>query len=160
MMHFRQLRDLVVRPVLELLDKWNFAAENLIVGTISVESRGEYLKQLGGGPALGICQMEPATHDSLWENYLNYRPGIAKIVKSLATGIHPRQDGKDFPHPRELEGNLYYSVAMCRIKYLQDSQPIPDDVQGQAAYWKRVYNSAGGAGTVEKYIEAYERTEI
>ena len=48
-------------------------------GTAAVESRmGTYLRQIGG-PALGIWQVEPATHLDCWDNWLDYRP-----VKQLA----------------------------------------------------------------------------
>jgi len=58
-----QLRMYVVRPVLRVMSAWSQPAEDLVMGTAAQESRLTYLRQLGGGPALGLWQMEPATHD-------------------------------------------------------------------------------------------------
>ena len=44
------------------------------------------------------------------------------------------------------------AVALCRIHYLRMPGLIPGDVNGRGAYWKKYYNTALGAGTVEKYV--------
>eukprot|EP01006_Ploeotia_vitrea_P010228 TRINITY_DN26537_c0_g1_i1.p3 TRINITY_DN26537_c0_g1~~TRINITY_DN26537_c0_g1_i1.p3 ORF type:complete len:102 (-),score=2.31 TRINITY_DN26537_c0_g1_i1:1187-1492(-) len=53
-----QLRTLVVQPVLAALDlSASDVAENLIMGTAAHESHlGDYIKQVGGGPDIGIFQ--------------------------------------------------------------------------------------------------------
>ena len=56
-----QFREEVVRPVLQDLKMYSPVAENLIMGTAAQESGFTYIKQLGGGPALGMFQVEPAT---------------------------------------------------------------------------------------------------
>lgn len=62
-----QLRLYVIRPTLEKIELWSEAAENLLLGTTAQESHmGTYIKQVGKGPALGIYQMEPATHKDIW----------------------------------------------------------------------------------------------
>ena len=54
----------VIQPTLAHLDGddaprfQGLAAENLLLGTALVESGLHYLHQLGGGPALGIYQIE------------------------------------------------------------------------------------------------------
>ena len=54
----------VIEPVLKTLDLYSEDAVNLVLGTACVESEcGRWLHQLGTGPALGIYQMEPDTHD-------------------------------------------------------------------------------------------------
>jgi len=90
-MHPGQLRGDIVYPTLHYIGLWSDAAETLILGTIAQESRcGEYVKQVGGGPALGICQMEPATHDDIWLNYLHYKPVLAhKIRQLIALSVSP-----------------------------------------------------------------------
>ena len=58
---------------------------NLILGTIAQESAyGKYRKQLGDGPALGICQIEPGTFNDIVTNYLRYRPEITEKIKRVA----------------------------------------------------------------------------
>lgn len=59
MMDKRQLRNLI-RRVLIGIGGYSEEAENLLMGTAAQESAlGEYIRQLGNGPALGIFQMEP-----------------------------------------------------------------------------------------------------
>ena len=51
--------------------------------------------------------------------------------------------------------NIALQVAFCRLKYRRDKYPLPkaSDLEGQAKYWKRVYNSKLGKGTVKHFIE-------
>ena len=44
------------------------------------------------------------------------------------------------------------AVALCRIHYMRMPGLISGDVNGRGAYWKKYYNTALGAGTVEKYV--------
>lgn len=147
-----QLRRLVIRPSLEYIGLWSQAAENLVVGTALTESRGEYLKQLGSGPALGLWQMEPATHADIWEHFLAYQDDLADRVRGLQT---VRAD--DFHE--ELVGNLFYAAAMCRVHYrrVPAALPLPGDKVGLARYWKEHYNTPAGAGTVPKALPYFEQ---
>ena len=130
----------IIRPVLKDLDLWSEPAERLLLGTACQESQcGRYLVQLGG-PALGIFQMEPATHDDIWVSYLTFR--------SLPIKRLPAKD---------MIGNLWYAATMCRIYYLRVKEPIPDNLPAQAAYWKRFYNTPLGKGTEDDYIRAWYR---
>ncbi len=147
-----QLRDLVVRPVLKHMDMWSPVAENLVVGTAFQESAGGYyLKQVGGGPALGIYQIEPATHQDLWTNYLDYssRKARAKLVIKLATSE---------PLEQQLVSNLSYATAIARLVYYRRPEPLPvdsTDVKALAEYWKRYYNTVHGKGTVEEFVRNF-----
>ena len=148
-MHKQQLRKLV-RETLKELGLHSEEAENLVLGTIAQESRaGFYIEQLGSGPAKGICQMEPATYKDIWENFLAYKSSIADKVKELRVSDTPNSD--------ELRWNLKYSIAMCRVHYLRKKGAIPFSLQGQAEYWKKHYNTYLGAGTVEEYINNYNK---
>lgn len=140
----------VIRPTLKELDLWSIEAEQLVLGTACQESAcGEYLKQLGGGPALGIYQMEPATHDDLIKNFLQYKPPLRDKVWSYVR--------KQPPISNEMIGNLYYATAMCRIHYLRVPASIPTGLRPQAAYWKKYYNTELGAGTIDEYMKSWER---
>jgi hypothetical protein len=126
-------------------------AEQLMLGTACKESKcGLWLVQLGGGPALGLFQMEPGMtgHDDIWANYLAFQPDLTLRVKLLMIL-------SETPRAEEMVGNLYYACAMARIKYVRDFFEIPADLAGQAAYWKRVYNTRIGKGTIEEYIAAW-----
>lgn len=145
----KDLREMVIRPVLESMGAWSESAENLLLLTAAVESQmGRYLKQSYGGPALGIYQMEPATHDDHWDYMVNRRK-LRKKVRVWST----------ISKPSEMVWNLAYATAMARVHYLRIPYPLPapNDVKGLARYWKRYYNTSKGAGRVEDAIEAYVR---
>lgn len=146
------LREHVVGPILEHIGLWSQAAENLVLGTAAQESHmGEYLVQLGNGPALGIYQIEPATHDDIYRSYLNYKPPLRSKVTSLLT--------KELTKKHNLVFNLAYSTAICRVIYYRVPASLPDsgDVHGLAEYWKKYYNTVSGAGTVQEFIENYNK---
>lgn len=154
----------VVRPALQHVGLWSYSAETLVLGTGLVESRYRWVRQIGGGPALGCWQMEPATHRSLW---LDLMPGRIELAKAtiglIGQSLYWRSTPSDWERlARVAEPELvayrgaesvaemfWYAAAMARIRYLWDPHRLPDpfDVEGMAATWVRVYN-AGGAGTV------------
>ena len=55
-----------------------------------------------------------------------------------------------------LMSNMSLQVAFCRLKYRRDRHALPsmENIEAQAKYWKRVYNSEEGRGTVEHFIKA------
>ena len=136
----------VVRPSLDSIDLWSVAAERLLLGTAITESELTWLRQHGDGPARGVYQIEPATHDDIWANYLAYRDGLANRVARLAAGAIPRAD--------QLAWNLGYATAIARLIYYRRPEPLPhaDDLAGLARYWKAHFNTALGAGTPEDFL--------
>lgn len=157
MIDIGQLRVYVVRPVLTYLNMWSDVAENLVIGTAIQESHATYLKQVGGGPAVGIFQMEPFTHDDTWSNYINYHPDLARLLHGLTmsiSSIHPNTINSISAN--EMIGNLYYATAMCRVRYMRVPAALPNnDVNGLAAYWKQWYNTPNGAGTIQEFVNNY-----
>lgn len=148
--HPGQLREYVIRPVLHRLGLYSEAAEELLMLTAATESLcGEYLHQVGG-PALGIFQMEPRTHDDLWSNYLGYRASLADEIRQYGSTAS------------QLPGNLYYACAMARIHYLRVPERLPSamDVDGLARYWKDHYNTHLGAGNPQKAAQNYQRLAL
>lgn len=144
-----QLREHIIRPTLQRLGLWVEAAEELVLGTAIQESGLCYVRQLGGGPALGLWQMEPNTHKDIWENFLQFRTKLGLNI----LGPYPKPD-----HTR-LVWDLSYACGMCRIHYLRCPDALPDagDLHGQAGYWKQFYNTSLGAGTVEEYVNNWNR---
>lgn len=150
----RQLLNHVVRPTLAQLEIDGDTAEKLVMGTIAHESKlGTYLKQIQG-PALGICQMEPPTHDDIWHNWLRYRPALTEqLLKFVPMWA---MEGKTEPDARLLITSLEYAVAMCRIHYLRVPHPLPDpDATSLAWYWKEHFNTSRGRGTPQQFSEAF-----
>lgn len=123
-----------------------------------------YLAQVGGGPALGLWQMEPATHADIWANFLRYRKDLRRhVISLLAPGVPALGTGDlgSPPGPMALVLNLSYAAAMCRVHYYRSKAPLPEagDVPGMAARWKAVYNSEAGAGKPEEFIRNWRLVE-
>ncbi|PKR56390.1 hypothetical protein COO92_21230 [Thalassospira lohafexi] len=151
-MNSKQLRESVIRPVLQDAGMWTEAAENLLMGTAAQESGlGQYVVQLGNGPARGIFQMEPSTLHDIQQNFLSYRPELkAKAEAHKAPALSDASN---------LICNLAYAALMCRIHYYRVSEALPgaNDLAGLARYWKRYYNTALGKGSESEFIENYHR---
>jgi hypothetical protein len=147
----KQLRDLIIIPALLEIDKYSDAAVNLLLGTCAQESAmGKYLAQVPKPIAKGIFQMEDATHDDIYQNYLKYK-------QDDSTGF-----GELFINEKRPEAMIYdlrYAATMCRVHYVRVPKSLPgkDNILGMAEYWKRYYNTELGAGTVDEFMENYQR---
>ena len=123
-------------------------ARNLIYRTGKAESGYKTLQQYGGGPALGFFQMEPNTALDIWNNYVMYRPKYRDKLYSLGF-----DDGTlEFC----LLSNIGLQAAFCRLHYrrVPSALPASDNLEGQARYWKKYYNSDLGKGTIKHFMEA------
>lgn len=151
----RQLRDCIVRPTLVALGlPGGEVAERLVMGTAAHESGGfRYIRQVGGGPALSLWQIEPATAEDAWD-----RCGEARrnALENLGVGYPVRLEWEDV-----LPGNLYLGAALCRLIYYlkpftmsgrSSKSATPEDL---AAIWKRWWNTEEGAGHPEQFVQAY-----
>lgn len=145
--NLKDLANYVITPTLTILGLYSKSAEQLLAGTYVVESlmKGEArLHQVGGGPARGIYQMEPATLTDCFNSYLRYRPELLAKVRHLMC--------VNMDQVQQLDGNLYYATAMARIKYLRASSPLPPvgNAVAMANYHKIWYNSRQGDADVFK----------
>ena len=136
----------IIAKTLKKVDLYSEEAAALIFETGQAEARYGALEQMGNGPAKGFFQCEPATMEDCIENYINYRPELKKALNSLGF----IEDDPIF----SLTTNLAIQVFFCRIKYRRDKDPIPKNMRDRADYWKRVYNTEGGKGTVSHYMKA------
>ena len=137
-----QFRDLVRRS-LERRGLHSRAAENILLGTAAQESDfGTYLLQRGGGPAIGAFQMEPTTFDWLRGKFM---PRFPELVERDKPGI--------------MEWDLDFACFMARLRYAANPEPLPpaQDVKALGEYWKRIYNTIHGAGTVAQFMSAYAK---
>ena len=142
----------IVRATLNIMDLPNAqVAEDLLVGTALAESKLRFLRQIGGGPALGLYQIEPATHHDLWDSYLRTREPLRYRARALLA-----------PQPSQLDQlvtNAAYATVIARLIYWRRPEPLPEtgDVVGYAGYWKTHFNTEKGAGEENHFIETYER---
>jgi hypothetical protein len=101
---------------------------------------GKHRRQIGGGPALGIFQIEPVTHNSIWDN--------SDTIKSRAARFGIKEDVS------KLETDDRYSIWVARHYLAQDVNPLPKTPEAMAAYCKSYWNRTGKA-TPEKYLNDY-----
>lgn len=138
----RQFQDLIERTLPEVDPRWlSQDAVHLLLGTAAVESEfGTYIRQVGGGPALGVFQIEKATFNDLRQRY-----GHDYILE------HEWHD--------KCEWDLRTSIIFARLKYWSIPKALPpaESVEAMADYWKKWYNTPAGGGTVEQFIEKYHR---
>lgn len=121
-----------------------------MMGTCAHESKGgTYLKQ-ENGPALGAWQMEPATHDDIWKNYLpNQGQLTSRLANFCIVGASER------PKAEYMIYHLTYACAMARIHYHRRNMLVPKTLEEQAQFWKEYYNTPKGEGKPEQYIADY-----
>ncbi|MFT8541652.1 hypothetical protein [Acetobacter sp.] len=148
-----QFKALLVSPVLEQLELGGNAAVNLLTGTALVESGLVWLRQNGGGPALGLWQMEPATHDDIWRNFLRFRPDLTSALRQVGGA------GAGVGSAELLVSNLAYACAMARIAYVRAPAqlPVATDSAGLSAYHKQFYNTLLGAADAQQNAALFAR---
>ena len=134
----------IAEEVLYRLDAYSPDALALVMRTGMAESGYRHLRQMNDGPAIGFWQVELKTAEDTMDNFVRYRPKYEKVLSDLGLG------DLEF----SLLSNIGLQAAFCRLKYLRDKDPIPcwTDLNGQAAYWKRVYNTHLGAGTIKHFV--------
>lgn len=147
----RKILVVAIRPALNTIGRGGPIPERLVLGTGIQESLLIHRQQLGGGPALGLFQMEPRTHDDCWINFLRFRVELGnKVKQTLMPGERPL--------PATLKTNDRYAAAMCRVRYLR-ARPLlpkdPADIEGLANYWKQHYNTPLGVGTPEEFLQKW-----
>lgn len=151
MIYCPQLRELIIRPALEKLVLYSVEAVELLIFTCAVESKGgTFLKQIKG-PALGIYQMEPATYNDIWQNYIRVKSGLRTMM-----GLH--FNAYTMPSEDRMIYDLEFATAMARIHYARIPMPLPmtSDIDGIWQYYKHFYNTNLGASVKDKSIQAYK----
>ena len=158
-----QLQDLITRTLKDLDAEckvmFTQSAVDLLMMTAAHESRlGTYIKQQGG-PALGIFQMEPATHEDHWE-YITPRGWLydALVAMNLECDTNAST----------MEYNLRYAIVMARIHYYRQPEALPEETERYrgmggkeeylrklAVYCKKYYNTSAGKATALKYLSDY-----
>ena len=132
---------------------WSPQAVDLLIGTATTESTigGETYFYQTVGPARGIFQIEPDTAKDCHVNYIAYRGELADWFADV--GEH------------DLVYNLRYQIAIARLVYWRrnfewpgavvDLVPHSPYIRRLGEIWKEHYNTVLGAGTVEKFVEAF-----
>ena len=133
-------------------------AVQLVVATGIVESRYEYIRQMGNGPARSFWQVEPATAVDNLVHYIKHRPGLLQTCSAASSvDIKHWQNYDEKVWAEILEKNIAAGIVHCRLKYWRVPKKKPNTIEGQANYWKKYYNTEGGKGDPEHFIESVKK---
>ncbi len=139
MISCKQIRQFIIKPALDIIGLYSVDAEELLVATMAHESKGGmYLHQVGG-PALGLFQMEPSTHDDLWN-----RATVKNFLSNKKTSDHMMWD-------------LQYAVIMARLFYFCTPNAMPPSHDTEAIWkiYKQKWNTTLGAATRNEFLANY-----
>lgn len=156
------LKNEIVQPALDYLGLGGARAINQVTGTFLAEGYAggsTYLKQLGKGPAVGAMQMEPATYNDIWKNFLasSKRSHLVALLKNIAGEFNT--DNVGIPKPTTMTGNIFFAAAMCRVFYLRvpTALPLATDASGMAQYHKKYYNTALGKAVWQDNVDRFQQ---
>ena len=141
-----------IDPAMAALELSSPSASMLLLGTAAIESGFTYVRQLGGGPAVGLFQMERPTFDYLCKGFLvtKRRHDLRRRLLEIAGGYEP-----DY---FDMVTNHKLAAALARLRYYVSPHPIPVTVEEQAFYWCRVYNGVSPHDLKPKdYMERWQR---
>lgn len=112
--------------------------------TAKVESAVRNVRQYGGGPALGVFQVEPRTRHDVMKHYLRYRKGLKRQIEKAIGPL----DLTDEQYLLSLPAQIVFAY-MCFERH----RAWREDILEQAIAWKTYYNTMYGKGTIKKYVE-------
>ena len=155
-MNHQQIQTLIKTTLQGMGSKFaNQKAIDLVYHTGYVESRYEYIKQLGSGPARSFWQVEPGMTGALDNvvSYLRYRPKLAhKCAEVTCIHVDHWLNGTEDEWDRILTSSISSGIVHCRLKYWRSPLPLPSNSDESARIWKQAYNTALGSGTESKFI--------
>ena len=159
MISVSQMRTLVADTCSKMGEKYaSDEAVDLVLATGIVESRYEYIRQMGDGPARSFWQVEPASAVDNLMHYLKHRKGLmGKCAEASMVDLKHWQNYDERVWAEILEKNIAAGIVHCRLKYWRVPKKMPNTVEGQAKYWKKYYNTEGGKGDPEHFIESVRK---
>ena len=144
----KQFQDNVLVPTLKKLNLHSEHSVRLLTMIIAHESmKGHYIVQTVG-PAKGIYQMEPATHDDIIKWLKAKKPELYKQIIAM---------GDNEPSAMKMVTDLDYATAMARAFFLRFPEALPTGSDSQlASYAKKFWNTYKGKATPSDYLKAYQ----
>ena len=153
------MRSLIASTCSKLGDKYaSKEAVDLVLATGIVESRYEYIRQMGDGPARSFWQVEPASAVDNLAHYLVHRSRLMqKCAEASLVDVKHWQNYDERVWADILEKNIASGIIHCRLKYWRVPKKMPNTLEGQADYWKKYYNPEGGKGDPEHFVEVVKK---
>lgn len=133
----------------------------LLAGTAAAESLLRYRRQIGFSDAnprgaWGLWQTElGAVMASV--HYLRRRTDVQDAAVRFAPRMAEALLVETLPLLHLIRDDDAVAVTFARLHYLRVAEAVPDDLRGQAGYWKRYYNTRLGKGTVEVYMAKFKQ---
>jgi len=159
MISVKQMRSLISDTCEKMGEKFaSESAVDLVLATGIVESRYEYIRQMGDGPARSFWQVEPATCVDNLAHYLKHRKKLmGKCAEASMVDLKHWQNFDEKLWADILEKNIAAGIIHCRLKYWRVPKKMPNSIEGQADYWKKYYNSELGKGDPEHFVEVVKK---
>ena len=127
MVSLKQMKSLIRDVCSKMGDKYaSEDAINLVLATGIVESRYEYIRQMGDGPARSFFQVEAATAVDNLVHYLKHRTKLmAKCAEASLVDIKHWQNFDEKKWEEILEKNIAAGIVHCRLKYWRVPKRMP-----------------------------------
>ena len=157
-----QFRKYLIQAPLNEVGIYSRDAEELLIATAAQESvLGTYLHQ-ESGPACGIYQMEPNTHDSLWNHFLITTHNTGQEITTLGYHILKTCNYTLRPDASFMTHNLWYASLMARVFYMDIEDPLPhhDDYESIWTYYKTYWNTKFGKATRAEFFANLKKCGI
>ena len=126
-----------------------FPANGMLKGIANVESDGGRNKGVGGGG--GIFQVDPIGFKET-KNTKTF-PKLNRLYGEIKNKFNIDWNNVQYS---DLQDPLYGALA-ARIFLYTKPGAIPTTLEGQAAYWKKHYNTLAGKGTEYDFIKKNRR---
>tara|TARA_Y100001938_G_scaffold126406_1_gene178323 strand:+ start:1534 stop:2088 length:555 start_codon:yes stop_codon:yes gene_type:complete len=108
-----------------------------------------------GGYSFGASQIDPIKYKDIVQRATG--PEGAKRVQIANQYLQDKLNRPDFDilnlDLSQENHNPYISAALTRMGLLNIPSAIPEDLEGQANYWKQNWNTKAGKGTEEHFIK-------
>lgn len=153
-----QVCDYIIVPALKKINLHSDFHTKLLLGTCAQESKmGIYIHQLGNGPALGIFQIEPKSHDDLWINFIEKQEH--QSFKLILDRLYPNK-----PNAEQMIWDMQYAAIMARIFYLRalwhdGKEVIPEGPELDVIWdiYKTHFNTKYGKATKTEFFNNYRK---
>lgn len=131
--------------------KYQGAAYNLIRGTISAETQDATAKDNSWLAGMGLTQFDKMPFYDVRDRALKYlKKDILKIEKEFHININE----VEWEHLRYAPG---LAIIFTALFYRLVPKKFPIELEEQATYWKKYYNTVHGAGTIDHYLKSYNK---
>lgn len=148
------LLEAAIQAVVDVFPASNASnTEGMLLGTAIAETHlGTYPDAHPERHGVGLMQMDRIAFDDVQERTRATVKGMCKHRLFVDMAKVKYEDLAHCPLLSVLYARLFYMLV-------PDVFPEEDDVESQARYWKRFYNTEAGSGTAEDFITRHLETE-